>query len=52
MPPDTPPTTKHDDEQEPPALIAPKRWRCCDCGATGLDSHGITCESCDGLGFC
>ncbi|MFC6577036.1 hypothetical protein ACFQBS_09785 [Planomonospora parontospora] len=31
--------------------LAPQRWRCCDCGGTGLDSLGGTCRLCDGLGF-
>ncbi|WP_214413790.1 hypothetical protein [Sphaerisporangium fuscum] len=26
--------------------------RCHDCGATGVDSLGQTCESCQGQGFC
>ncbi|GAA3424617.1 hypothetical protein GCM10018953_18000 [Streptosporangium nondiastaticum] len=32
--------------------IAPRRWQCCHCGGTGVDSHGETCEHCEGLGFC
>ena len=24
---------------------------CCDCGASGLDSEGQTCRSCDGTGL-
>ncbi|MFC4062260.1 hypothetical protein ACFOWE_28490 [Planomonospora corallina] len=39
-------------EQDPPGPLAPQRWRCCDCGGTGLDSLGGTCRLCDGLGFC
>ena len=28
------------------------RYRCCQCGGQGLDSHGETCGLCEGLGFC
>ncbi|WP_326645043.1 hypothetical protein OG884_11995 [Streptosporangium sp. NBC_01755] len=39
------------DNQDAPLVdLAPKRWLCC-CGGTGVDSHGQTCEHCEGLGF-
>ncbi|MCG5215451.1 hypothetical protein [Streptosporangium sp. KLBMP 9127] len=41
-----------DDEQVTPAQIEPKRWQCCHCGGTGVDSYGDTCPHCHGLGFC
>ncbi|WP_269750638.1 hypothetical protein [Herbidospora daliensis] len=41
-----------EDEQLEPEEITPKRWRCCHCGATGVDSYGDTCHHCHGLGFC
>ncbi|MBB4938686.1 DnaJ-class molecular chaperone [Streptosporangium album] len=41
-----------DDQDTPLVDIAPKRWRCCHCGGTGVDSHGQTCQHCEGLGFC
>jgi hypothetical protein len=31
--------------------VPPRRDRCL-CGGTGIDSHGDTCPTCDGLGFC
>ncbi|MFI7059295.1 hypothetical protein ACIBLB_45360 [Streptosporangium canum] len=40
------------DEQVTSVAISPKRWRCCHCGGTGVDSYGDTCAHCDGLGFC
>jgi hypothetical protein len=34
-----------------PALVPlAKRWQCCHCGGGGLDSAGLTCQHCDGLG--
>ena len=36
-----------------PAYVPPvETYQCCHCGGTGLDSHGETCEHCEGLGFC
>jgi hypothetical protein len=33
-------------------VIEPKRYQCCHCGGTGIDSYGDTCGHCEGLGFC
>jgi hypothetical protein len=32
--------------------MEPKRYQCCHCGGTGLDSYGETCGHCEGLGHC
>ncbi|GAA2456994.1 hypothetical protein GCM10010191_90740 [Actinomadura vinacea] len=37
----------------PRPLVPPVEWwQCCNCGGTGLDSHGDTCPHCSGLGHC
>ncbi len=41
-----------DDQDTLPVNLVPRRWQCCDCGGTGLDGYGQTCELCEGLGFC
>ncbi|MEV0971389.1 hypothetical protein [Microtetraspora glauca] len=41
-----------DQEDARPVDLTPKRWQCCHCGGTGVDSHGETCPHCEGLGFC
>jgi hypothetical protein len=34
-----------------PALVpVVERWACQHCGGGGLDSSGVTCQHCDGLG--
>ncbi|GAA1264695.1 hypothetical protein Psi02_63870 [Planotetraspora silvatica] len=40
------------DENLQPADVIPKRWQCCHCGGTGVDSYSDTCQHCEGLGFC
>ncbi|MBG0819606.1 hypothetical protein HS048_02380 [Planomonospora sp. ID91781] len=44
--------TDDSSDRAPLVVLAPKRWVCCDCGGTGVDSLGQTCELCEGLGFC
>ncbi|GIH91262.1 hypothetical protein ACFFMN_09700 [Planobispora siamensis] len=44
--------TEHQDDRAPLVDLAPKRWQCCHCGGTGVDSYSETCLHCEGLGFC
>ncbi|MFF0310569.1 hypothetical protein ACFYSC_24320 [Streptosporangium sp. NPDC004379] len=39
-------------DQMPFVVLTPQRWRCCSCGGGGITGDGLTCSSCDGLGFC
>lgn len=40
-----------DTERAVPVPIV-RRYQCCHCGGTGLDSVGDVCPHCEGLGFC
>ncbi|GGT08995.1 hypothetical protein GCM10010156_77380 [Planobispora rosea] len=52
MRPDPPDEAIPSPDPQPLPPIEPKRWRCCHCGGTGLDSYAETCLHCEGLGFC
>jgi hypothetical protein len=47
----TTPAAPDDSRADPYPAVAARRDRCL-CGGTGIDSHGDTCPTCDGLGFC